>query len=320
MPHKLIHHFLALLAALFPYEVAAEIDVSDYGREDGFELVRGAVVGTELENICHIVSEGNGRVATMTGSGFLWREQFVIASAHLFNRGGALATGARVQCGSERVAENAGVFVSAENIRLSQRWRGTRHMLHDFAILRLPAPIEVSVPFRIDTWGHGTDTEISYAGFPVSGFFGQTNRRMFRGRSRFYYNGAPRMRLEHRIRQGASGSPLWREDADGPIVIGMINYEPNIGIRLTKADLIELDTLTAQWRQPHERGAFVDTVRRDPHVNFPRAAGLDREARSRKPFGYDHMDFAYFCPSPRDLCCFSGSRHCARRFRTHGDI
>jgi secreted trypsin-like serine protease len=184
----------------------------------------GPSVDGAYESVCHLRT-ARTRVAwagsTANGSGVLYQGRYVITAAHnvyspWYNR----LTSLRVTCGVGDVADAPHLQVDPGRVRVSAGYFW-RRFNRDFAVIELPAPINVSMPFRLGGIP-AIGSSVRIAGFPGSADDADrmNGERLFSGVGP-RTDSAPLMSYAIATFTGNSGGPVWIDTANGPALAGV---------------------------------------------------------------------------------------------------
>jgi V8-like Glu-specific endopeptidase len=181
-----------------------------------------------LQSICHLSTErrpGGISHGTYNGSAVLYRRQYLVTAAHnVYSPFYNPVTRLLVACGiaEPNRAAHQEIPISRTRVAPGYWWR---RFHRDFAVIRLPQPIDVDQPLRLGEIGDGSGPlRVRSAGFPDDLVDGtpMNGWRMFCGSG----TAAPRSGgslLDYDVETlgGNSGGAVWTEGAEGVELVGI---------------------------------------------------------------------------------------------------
>lgn len=205
---------LGVAAALFAPLAHAQSDQIE---------VRAPVSG-DLQSVCHVRTLRDrtfGGDGYSNGSAVLYRGRYLITAAHnvyspWYNRLAAL----EVMCGAPDASITQPVRVHPARTRVASGYFW-RRFDHDFAVIELPAALQVDAPFTLDGLDRGFSA-VKLGGFPGSP--DETDRmdgqHMFLGAGTMTSRGSL---IDYDVAtfEGNSGGPVWVTAQGGPALAGI---------------------------------------------------------------------------------------------------
>jgi V8-like Glu-specific endopeptidase len=185
-----------------------------------------AAVTGALESVCHLSTTRKRGVSSTNynSSGVLYRGRYIITAAHNLHST-LLSTLTRIAVSCGRVnpsdAEHIVVPIAQTRVAKGYRWFPKRYD-RDFAIIKLPAAINVAQPFELSTTPIITsEGGVQLAGFPGGSVAaGMSGQRMFSGATAGTPEGAF-LKYDLDTFTGNSGGPVWRMAQGRPQLLGI---------------------------------------------------------------------------------------------------
>lgn len=178
-----------------------------------------------FQNICHLSTKRAIRASPYNGSAILYRRQYLITAAHnVYSPFYNPITSLRFACGlSEPTSEDhRSVAIGKTRVASGYFWR---RFNRDYAVIRLPEPIDVPQPFRLGEVADGAAPfPVTSAGFPDDSLPNtpMNGWRMFCGTGTATVSaGSPLLNYDVRTKGGNSGGAVWTDGPNGPELVGV---------------------------------------------------------------------------------------------------
>jgi V8-like Glu-specific endopeptidase len=197
-----------------------------------------------LESVCHLHTQRTRMLflrGSYNSSGVLYRDRYVVTAAHnVYSPPLSRLRDLSVACGiiAPSPDQHQQVKISDVRVASSYGWMPKRFD-RDFAVIRLPQPVTVAKPFRLEPVFQYPEGSPAY----LAGFPGDDSDDHMNGETMFTGSGAgkqdtagPFLHYAIGTHVGNSGGPVWTDDRGVPTLLGIHISEGPLGGRARIAD------------------------------------------------------------------------------------